>query len=261
MITENSSVETGTAGSGPRQVPVGARHVCVLFRRFESFGKDMTRPYLDALEARGIAHLLVGGRSFHDCEEVATMRSALSAVEWPDDELSVFATLRGSLFAIDDETLFAFHHHFGRPHPFRIPPALRPEGQGGAELDRFLPVTDALELLQQLHRTRNHVPVAETVGRLLQATRAHAGFAMRPAGEQALANVLQIAEMASRLLKNTRIGLFSWPSCVSRPPPDNGAHGDTLSRRGGQRHPRPAIRDTSPPDSATGPSDRRWRRR
>ena len=31
----------------------------------------------------------------------------------------------------------------------------------------------------------------------------------------------------SRLLKNTRIGLFSWPSCVSRPPPDNGAHGDT----------------------------------
>ena len=64
----------------------------------------------------------------------------------------------------------------------------------------------------------------------------------------------------SRLLKNTRIGLFSWPSCVSRPP-DNGAHGDTLSRRGGQRHPRPAIRDTSPPDSATGPSYRRWRRR
>ena len=36
---------------------------------------------------------------------------------------------------------------------------------------------------------------------------------------------------------------------------------DTLSRRGGQRHPRPAIRDTSPPDSATGPSYRRWRRR
>ena len=73
--------------------------------------------------------------------------------------------------------------------------------------------------------------------------------------------VLVALEEASRLLKNTRIGLFSWPSCVSRPPPDNGAHGDTLSRRGGQRHPRPAIRDTSPPDSATGPSYRRWRRR
>ena len=74
------------------------------------------------------------------------------------------------------------------------------------------------------------------------------------------ANDTQQEARSSRLLKNTRIGLFSWPSCVSRPP-DNGAHGDTLSRRGGQRHPRPAIRDTSPPDSATGPSYRRWRRR
>ena len=68
-------------------------------------------------------------------------------------------------------------------------------------------------------------------------------------------------ESPSRLLKNTRIGLFSWPSCVSRPPPTTVRTGDTLSRRGGQRHPRPAIRDTSPPDSATGPSYRRWRRR
>ena len=67
--------------------------------------------------------------------------------------------------------------------------------------------------------------------------------------------------LTSRLLKNTRIGLFSWPSCVSRPPPTTVRTGDTLSRRGGQRHPRPAIRDTSPPDSATGPSYRRWRRR
>ena len=66
---------------------------------------------------------------------------------------------------------------------------------------------------------------------------------------------------SSRLLKNTRIGLFSWPSCVSRPPPTTVRTGDTLSRRGGQRHPRPAIRDTSPPDSATGPSYRRWQRR
>jgi ATP-dependent exoDNAse (exonuclease V) beta subunit len=47
-------------------------------------------------------HLLVGGKSFHDREEVDTMRAALAAIEWPDDELSVFATLRGALFAIDD---------------------------------------------------------------------------------------------------------------------------------------------------------------
>ena len=198
-VTERAPDGAGEAGqaSGMHHVPVAARHVCLLFRRFESFKKDMTRPYVNALEARGLPHLLVGGRTFHEREEVATMRSALSAIEFPDDELSLFATLRGSLFAIDDETLFSFRHRFGRLHAFRIPEEFRSNGRV-SELDRFFAISDALELFQSLHRRRNAVAVTDTIGQLLEATRAHAGFVMRPAGEQALANVLQIAEMARR---------------------------------------------------------------
>ena len=48
----------------------------------------MTRDYVDALEARGVPHLLVGGKSFHEREEVDAVRTALTAIEWPDDELS-----------------------------------------------------------------------------------------------------------------------------------------------------------------------------
>ena len=192
------------------RVPLGARHVALLFRRFTSFRDDKTRPYVDALEARGLPHLLVGGRSFHDREEVATVRAALAAIEWPDDELSVLATLRGALFAFDDETLFAWRHHFRRLHPFRIPRALQPEAEGDAadrdsgdglsttDRERFRPVADALALLRLLSLRRNDVPIARTIGTLLETTRAHAGFAMRRAGEQVLANVLQIGELARR---------------------------------------------------------------
>ena len=42
----------------------------------------------------------------------------------------------------------------------------------------------------------NYRPVADTIGRLLDETRAHVGFMLRPAGEQALANVLHVAELA-----------------------------------------------------------------
>jgi len=59
-----------------------------------------------------------------------------------------------------------------------------------------MPIADALRLLQQLHRARNYRPVADTIGRLLSETRAHVGFILRPAGEQALANVLHVAELA-----------------------------------------------------------------
>src|SRR5262249_36590135 len=51
-------------------------------------------------------------------------------------------------------------------------------------------------LLQGLHRGRNYRPVADTITRLLAETRAHVGFVLRPSGEQALANVLHVAELA-----------------------------------------------------------------
>ena len=192
-VTERTA-GSGAAGAAPERVPVEPRHVAVLFRRFDNWGADVTRPYVDALEARGIRHLLVGGRSFHDREEVGAVRAALAAIEWPDDELSVFAMLRGPLFAVDDETLFAYRHRFGRLHPFRIPPEVAAGDLDGAE--RFLPITDALELLSELHRERNHVPIVRTIGQLLEAARAHAAFVMQRAGEQVLANVLQIGELA-----------------------------------------------------------------
>ena len=204
-VTERAPPSEGADGTRAVDpsagVPVAARHVCLLFRRFDSFGTDMTRPYVEALEARELPHLLVGGRTFHDREEVTTMRAVLAAVEYPDDELSVFATLRGSLFAIEDAALLEYHQRFGRLHPFRIPPELgagdeADEGAADTGRRRLAPIAEALGVLRDAHRRRNDVPVAETIGRLLETTRAHAGFVMRPGGEQALANVMQIAELA-----------------------------------------------------------------
>ncbi|HMC76628.1 MAG TPA: UvrD-helicase domain-containing protein [Vicinamibacterales bacterium] len=184
-----------------RPVAIQPQHIAVLFRRFTSFDRDMTRPYLQAIEARGIPHLLVGGKTFHGREEVETIRAALAAIEWPDDELSVFATLKGSLFAIDDEQLLDFRERFGAFHPYRIPRELG--GNSGAELALssspvapLLPIGDALRVIQELHRGRNYRPIADTLARLLAATRAHVGFILRPGGEQALANVLHVAELA-----------------------------------------------------------------
>lgn len=186
------------------------RDICLLFRRFISFGRDITREYVHGLENRGITHVLVGARSFHQREEVETLRAALAAIEWPDDELSVFATLKGSLFAISDETLLRFRHEVGRLHPFgswRAQPvfmrgalgAARVEAEGLANFDAELhPVGEALAVLADLHRRRNRRPVAETLNELLELTRAHAGFALRPAGHQVLGNVQRVCEMARR---------------------------------------------------------------
>ena len=169
------------------RVPLQARHICILFRRFVSYGEDITRAYVEALEARGVKHLLVGGKAFHNRDEIETLRAALMAIEWPDDQLSVFATLRGALFGIGDEELLEYHHLGGKFHPFRVPETLP---------SHLSPVREALALIASLHKQRNRRAVAETISALLDATRAHVGLVLRPGGEQALANVLHVAELA-----------------------------------------------------------------
>jgi ATP-dependent helicase/nuclease subunit A len=180
-----------------QQVPVRPRHVAILFRRFQSFGTDITRPYVRTLEARRIPHVLVGGRSFHDREEVIALRNALTAIEWPDDELKVFATLRGPFFGLSDETLLAFRQ--------------QADGNGGLRTQRLNPsrpidrdavdpaaveVVDALELLRRLHVGRNHRPIAETITVLLESARALPGIAFWRNGEQALANCQRLVDLA-----------------------------------------------------------------
>ena len=84
--------------------------------------------------------------------------------------------------------MLRFRHEVGRLHPFqRLPDTAAPE---------FRELSDALRVLADLHRARNRRPIADSVTALLEATRAHAGFALRPAGHQVLANVYRVADLA-----------------------------------------------------------------
>ncbi|HXH07404.1 MAG TPA: UvrD-helicase domain-containing protein [Vicinamibacterales bacterium] len=188
-LLEDSGWRVSEPGGTERAIAAG--DICILFRQFVRGPDDVTRPYVEALEGRGIPHVLVGGRTFHQREEVESLRAALAAIERPDDELSIFATLRGPLFAVGDEALLEWRQRIGRLHPF-APAVARAEALPPA----LQPIAGALALLRDLHAGRNHRPVAETIHRLLGATRAHVAFVLRMRGDQVLANVLQVAELA-----------------------------------------------------------------
>jgi ATP-dependent helicase/nuclease subunit A len=171
--------------------PFSSQHICLLFKQLQSFGTDATRPYIRALEARRIPHVLVGGKSFHEREEIVALRAALTAIEWPDDAFSVYATLHGPFFALTDEALLAFKHSQRHLHPLR-----RRDEAALTELTK--PVAEALDVLAQLHAGRNRRPLADTVTRVIESTRAHAAIAIWPAGEQALGNVMRLLDKARR---------------------------------------------------------------
>ena len=115
----------------------------------------------------------------------------------PDDEYSVYATLRGPFFAFTDEQLFSFKHEQGKLHPLRPFPGSGEPGSVDISVSAR-EVIDALSVLRELHVKRNRRPVSATVHELLELTRAHAGVAFWTAGAQSLANVLQLAELSRR---------------------------------------------------------------
>jgi ATP-dependent helicase/nuclease subunit A len=186
LLTESGYEVHDTLIGGSR--PLESRDVCLLFRSMRGFGQNLVTPYVLALEARGVPHVMVGGRAFHDREEVLALSTVLQAIEHPGDRLSVYATLRGPFFGLSDEELLVYASERAL-HP--LVPA------EDAPCDRA-PVAGALEILRELHVHRNRRPIADTLARFLDATRAHAGVANWPNGEQALANVLRVLELARR---------------------------------------------------------------
>jgi ATP-dependent exoDNAse (exonuclease V) beta subunit len=103
--------------------------------------------------------------------------------------------LRGPFFALLDAQLLEFRERFGSLHPFRKLPDGLP--------DHLAEVAGSLAVLRELTRGRNRRPVADTIARLLGATRAHAAVAIWPTGEQALANIMRLADHARRYEAHT----------------------------------------------------------
>jgi ATP-dependent exoDNAse (exonuclease V) beta subunit len=110
-------------------MPIEARDICILFKRLNTWHgnvrRDVTRDYIRALEARHIPHVLIKGGSFNEREEVEAIRNLLGAIERPDDELLVYAALRGPVFAFSDASLLELRQRFGPNHSCNFPRAYR----------------------------------------------------------------------------------------------------------------------------------------
>ena len=206
--------------------PVEPSDICLLFRRFRTYGRLVPQPYADALRDLGIPHSLAAVQTYIGSAELSFLRAALTAIEFPEDELSVYATLRGPLFAIPDQDLFLFRERHPkirlRPARARLlelddeaaprsgtidrttertgdrTPDRTPDRTGDRTPDPAMDraIRDGLAFLYRLHRRRTHQPIAVTLQQLLGRNRAETSFAFWNAPDQVLSNLRRLAEAA-----------------------------------------------------------------
>ncbi len=169
------------------RVPVAPRHVGILFKTLHGYEANGARQ-AEALERHGVPHAFLAPEAFFAREVVLAASALLSAIEWPDDALSVYATLRGPLLGVPDADLLAFRDIAGHLHPLADTVAT------GLSAD-LLVVRDALALLGALHRGRHGRAIEATLGAFLERCEAEVYFALteRPGEARALEQLRRIA--------------------------------------------------------------------
>ncbi len=153
---------------------------------------------LSEMDAAGVARHAVSLPPFLFASTADDERLATEVVRHGNDELAVYATLRGPLFALTDDVLLLYRDRFRSLHPLMPQDPERLDLTTSAGTRPLAEVAEAMAILGKLHRERNRRPIADTIGLLLEETRAHAGIAIWPTGEQALANVLRVMDLGRR---------------------------------------------------------------
>jgi ATP-dependent helicase/nuclease subunit A len=167
--------------------------------------RDHLVPYARALEALNIPIEVSGAGAFGKSAEVEALTVLLRALSDPQDALSLVAVLRGPLFGISDQELFAFKQAGGwfsvfagaddasqinvRPDVGRVRlEADRDAGSVRPQPDRDpdrAPVTNALTALHQYWRWTRVLPAAAALDRILDHTGYLALAATTPGGVEA----------------------------------------------------------------------------
>ena len=166
----------GEAGSSPSDFLVLARRRANL------------SCYARALEAWGIPYEIAGGGAFRESGEIASLLVALEAIADPENPVPLVATLRGSLFGVDDESLYRFRRAGGR-FDFR----LRPPPRTDARIRR------AFEILRDAAELATELPPAAALSRFVERLGAVAVSAAGPLGDARAGNLLKALATAREL--------------------------------------------------------------
>ncbi|MGK2965457.1 MAG: UvrD-helicase domain-containing protein [Tepidiformaceae bacterium] len=183
-----------------RATPVWDRHlgayrparpsdIAILLRRF-------TKVHVieQALEAHLIPYNTLQGNGFFARQEVFDLVNLLAWLADPDDQIALFGVLRSPLFALDDATLARVrdNNRYDLLNCLASPPVDLPHDVA----DRCAAATTTLRDLRTLAST---APVDALLLEALSRTGFEAAWAAVPGGEQAVANIRKLTDLARTL--------------------------------------------------------------
>lgn len=167
--------------------PLKPGHIAILFRKL-----TQAQDYLDALRRHGIAYVTDGEKHFYRRQEVIDLVNVLRVIENPNDAIAMVGLLRSPIGGLADRDL----HHLSsrRALDFRLADRLDSWESSHVETIRRL-----YHELWLLHRELPRLPLSEAVAQVFARLPLLELAAASLHGEQAVANLLKVQEMAVSL--------------------------------------------------------------
>jgi ATP-dependent exoDNAse (exonuclease V) beta subunit len=182
---------TAAPASGKERV-LSFGDIAILFRTKEAIDR-----YEEEFRDFDIPYRVSGGRRYYSRLEMNALIALLSCLDNPRDEVAVVAALRSPFFAVSDEDLFLHAqagHGFDYTDIRNFSEPRKPRKTDTPELIRV-----AFAFLNQFHHQRNDLPLPLFLLRLYEKSRILPLFYLKPQGDQKVANLLKMVEIARSL--------------------------------------------------------------
>ena len=165
--------------------PVRPGHIALLFRKLTH-----AEPYLEALRRLDIAYLIEGEKHFYRRQEVIDLVNLLRCVESPHDRIALAGLLRSAVGGLPDAALVALQEMNALDYR-RVDRLSKWESPHAAPLRRLY------EALARLHQDAPRCTLPEAVNLVFERLPVLELTAASLHGEQAVANLLKVRQMAA----------------------------------------------------------------
>ena len=149
--------------------------------------------YEDALRACGIPFQVAGGRGFYQRQEIYDLANILRVLCNSGDDIALMGALRSPYFGLSDNALYKLTAPDGGWLAKNLADANQRQRLAPADQEA---ATDAVARLQRWEELRDRVPLVELLHTILEDTGAWGFLCYGERGEQAVANVHKLLDLA-----------------------------------------------------------------
>ncbi|MDQ1272308.1 MAG: CRISPR-associated exonuclease Cas4 [Planctomycetota bacterium] len=218
----NEDIEDKFAENGLRKLKY--RDVALLLRAF-----TQVRPYVEALKRYGIPYIVEGEKYFYTTQEILDFMNLLRALENPHDTIALVGVLRSPIVGLTDREIYELHknhlldyrkdisgetfksHRIMKSDEDTHPLSTSCEGAAGEVNNLFLDLKKIVEpfygFLRKTHARSGILPVSQLIAEIMDNTHIAEITACAWHGEQKLANLQKLYQMACDMEQSDGVSL------------------------------------------------------